>query len=149
VDIGITQKEADVLIAMEKHDANPSQVWDFPSTGGSISVPLVSADKREPFLLDVTSGRIDLKKGTYQNRARKVIILVRLDFGGQPHRNPDGVEISSPHLHRFRENYGDKWAEPLPQELAEYISDRWELLNKFMEFCNITRKPYISKELFT
>ncbi|KJU85379.1 prophage protein [Candidatus Magnetobacterium bavaricum] len=40
------------------------------------------------------------------------IILLRLCFGGHPHRNPDDTEISSPHLHRYREGYADKWAYP-------------------------------------
>ncbi len=34
-----------------------------------------------------------LTKGTYQNRARGVAILARLDFGGAPHRNRDDQEI--------------------------------------------------------
>jgi hypothetical protein len=58
-------------------------------------------------------ARIDLIKGTYQNRARYVVVLVRLDFGGKPHRNPDGEEIASPHLHIYREGVGDKWAYPV------------------------------------
>src|SRR5690349_3665382 len=109
----LTQSEADALIAMEKHRVN-DDAWDYPGLGVSLSIPLVSIDKRENFILDVARGRIDLRKGTYQNRARQTVILVRLDFGGQPHRNPDGVEVSSPHLHVYREGYGDKWAIPVP-----------------------------------
>jgi hypothetical protein len=97
-DLILTQADADALIAMEKQrvDDNP---WDYPGLGGSICVPLISLDRRESFLLDVSRGRLDLLKGTYQNRARQIVVLVRLDFGGQPHRNPDDVEVPSPHLH--------------------------------------------------
>jgi Family of unknown function (DUF6978) len=147
-DINLTQAEADALIAMEKLRVDDTR-WDYPSLGGSISVPLVSRDKRENFLLDVSRGRIDLLKGTYQNRSRQVIVLVRLDFGGQPHRNPDDQEISSPHLHVYREGYGDKWAVPVPSERFADISDLWRLLQDFMRFCNITEPPFIEKGLFS
>ena len=76
-EINLTQAEADALIALEKHRVDDKQ-WDYPGMGGSISVPLVSADRREQFILDVSRGRIDLAKGTYQNRARQVVVLVRL-----------------------------------------------------------------------
>src|SRR5688500_6587540 len=115
-DLILTQADADALIAMEKQrvDDNP---WDYPGCGGSICVPLISLDRRESFLLDVSRGRLDLLKGTYQNRARQIVVLVRLDFGGQPHRNPDDVEVPSPHLHIYREGYGDKWAIPVPRDV--------------------------------
>ena len=147
-DTNLTQAEADALIAMEKLRVDDARC-DYPGLGGSISVPLVSRDKRETFLLDVSRGRIDLLKGTYQNRARQVIVLVRLDFGGQPHRNPDDQEIPSPHLHVYREGYGDKWAVPVPSERFPDISDLWRLLQDFMRFCNITEPPFIEKGLFS
>jgi hypothetical protein len=147
-DINLTQAEADALIAMEKHRLDDIR-WDYPGLGGSISVPLVSPDKRENFLLDVSRGRIDLLKGTYQNRSRQVVVLVRLDFGGQPHRNPDDQEIQSPHLHVYREGYGDKWAVPVPPDRFPDTSDLWQLLQDFMRFCNITEPPFIEKGLFS
>ena len=147
-DINLTQAEADVLITMEKHRFDDTR-WDYPGLGGLISIPLVSTDKRETFLLDVSRGRIDLVKGTYQNRSRQVIVLVRLDFGGQPHRNPDGQEIPSPHLHIYREGYGDKWAVPVPANRFPNLSNLWQLLQDFMRFCNITVPPFINRGLFS
>jgi hypothetical protein len=147
-DINLTQAEADALIAMEKRRLDDTR-WDYPGLGGSISVPLVSKDKRETFLLDVSRGKIDLLKGTYQNRARQVVVLVRLDFGGQPHRNPDDQEIPSPHLHVYREGYGDKWAVSVPEEQFPDVTDLWRLLQDFMKFCNITEPPFIEKGLFS
>lgn len=147
-EINLTQSEADALIAMEKLRVDDTR-WDYPGLGGSISVPLISNDKRENFLLDVSRGKIDLLKGTYQNRSRQVIILVRLDFGRKPHRNPDGEEIPSPHLHIYREGYGDKWAIPVPADRFPNISDLWWTLDDFMQFCNIVDPPLIDKGLFT
>ena len=114
-----------------------------------MSIPLMSANKRENFILDVSRGKIDLVKGTYQNRSRQVIVLIRLDFGGRPHRNPDGQEIASPHLHLYREGYGDKWAASVPVESFPDTSDLWRLLDDFMRFCNITEPPSIQRGLFT
>jgi len=114
-EINLSQSEADALIAMEKIRINEQSI-DYPIFGGRISVPLISRNKRENFILDISRGKIDLLKGTYQERARQVVILVRLDFGGQPHRNPDGEEIPSPHLHIFKEGYGDKRAEMIPTD---------------------------------
>ena len=86
-------------------------------------------------------------KGTYQNRARQTVILARVDFGGAPHRNPDGVEVPCPHLHRYREGYGTKWAEPVPPEFGSG-GDPWNLLNRFLEYCNVTQPPLFDRELF-
>lgn len=143
----LTQIEADALIAMEKCRID-SQTWYYPSLGGQICIPLVSSSKRESFILDISkSGRIVLK-GKYQNRARQSIILVRYDFGGSPHRNPDGSEIDCPHLHVYREGYGDRWAFSIPVPDFCDITNPWQVLQDFMKFCNITEPPDIQKDLF-
>ncbi len=144
----LTQAEADALLAMEKHRADDAD-WIYPDLGGRITVPLVSSDRREPFLLDVRRGRIDLAKGTYQNRGRQVVILARLDFGGAPHRNPDGEEVGSPHLHLYREGYGDKWAYPVPPNHFPNPGDPWLTIEDFMRFCNVVELPVIRRGLFT
>jgi hypothetical protein len=146
-EINLTQAEADALIALAKHRVD-DRPWDYPGLGGYISIPLVSADRREEFILDAGRGRIDLAKGTYQNRARQVVVLVRLDFGGAPHRNPDGEEISAPHMHLYREGYGDKWARPVPGDRFSNLDDAWRTLHDFMRFCNIVEPPNIRRGLF-
>ena len=148
-DIVLTQAEAEALMAMEKHRADEER-RPFPGAGASLVVPLVSADGKEAFSLDVHRGRIDLSKVTYQNRARQVIILLRLDLGAQPHRNPDDVEVGSPHLHVYREGYGDKWARPVdPADLPD-VSNPYAALESFMTHCNIAERPHflIERELF-
>lgn len=146
-DVNLTQAEADALIAMEKHCVN-NDSHDFPTVGGSLMIPLQSQDNREQFLLDISRSRINLIKGTYQNRARQVVILVRLDFGGAPHRNPDDAEVPSPHLHLYREGFGDKWAIPAPADQFGNAGKLWETLGDFMRFCNITQPPRIERGLF-
>ena len=143
----LSQAEVDGLLAMEKHEEG-RQVWHYPTPGSSIAIPLASVDGRESFLLDMYRGRIALERGSHQNRARKVVILARLDFGGAPHRNPDGEEIGSPHLHLYRQGYGDKWAYPLPSDHFPKPSDAMQLLQDFMRYCNVTKRPVIQQGIF-
>jgi hypothetical protein len=143
-EIDLTQDEADRLIAMPKLRTNDDVTY-YPNPGGSLAIPLRSDDRTEDFLLDIRRGRIDLMKATYQNRARKTIVLVRLDLKGAPHRNPDGEEIACPHLHIYREGYGDKWAGPLPADGFSDSADQWTALLDFMRYCNITQPPDIQK----
>lgn len=147
-EINLTQAEADCLIAMEKHRANDIQ-YVFPDMGGGLRIPLKSANGREMFLLTVYRGNIDFAKVTFQNIGRQVVVLVRVDLGGPPHRNPDGEEIPSPHLHIYREGFGDKIAITLPPELAEHQGDHWTTLKAFFTYCNISMPPNIERGLFT
>ena len=147
-EINLTQAEADALIAVAKVRMD-DDVWDYPALGGLICVPLISIDRRESFFLDVSRGRIDLLKGTYQSRTRQVVVLVRLDFGGPPHRNPDGEEVACPHLHIYREGFGDRWAAPIPVDVFPTLDDLWRTLQDFMQYCNITQPPMIRRGLFT
>lgn len=145
-EMNLTQAEADALIEMEKQRVD-NTTHSFPSLGGSLVVPLVSANGRENFLLDISQGRIDLAKIKYQNRARQVVVLVRLDLNAAPHRNPDGEEISCPHIHIFQEGFGDKWAFQIPEEFSD-ISDPQQSLEDFMKFCNVIEPPEIQRGLF-
>jgi hypothetical protein len=77
-----------------------------------------------------------------------VVVLVRLDFGGSPHRNPDGEEIGSPHLHVYREGFGDKWAMPVPLDVFANLHDLARTLDDFMDYCHVVSRPAIERELF-
>jgi len=146
-ELNLAQADADALIALEKHRID-EQRYAFPLPGGSLAIPLQAPDKREHFLLDVSRGRINILRGKYQSRARQVVVLVRLDFAGPPHRNPDDSEVLCPHLHVYREGFGDKWAIPAPPEAFTDTSNLWTTLDQFMRFCNITRPPHIDQGLF-
>lgn len=144
----LTQAEADALIAMEKHRVDATR-YMFPPTGGKLTVPLQSPDRREHFLLDVSRGRLDLQKAKYQERARQVVVLVRLDLGGPPHRNPDDEEVPSPHLHLYREGFSDKWAFAVPVDAFPRLADLYATMDDFMRYCRVTDPPLIERGLFT
>ena len=132
----LSQAEADALFEMQKYQADSAE-YRFPPIGGKCAVPLVSADRRERFVLDIRKKSMEIAKGTFQSRQQSVI-LARLDFGGRPHRNPDDEEIASPHLHLYREGFGDRWAFPLPAAFSD-ASDDWGLFENFLLYCNIDK----------
>ena len=148
MNVWLPQAEADALFAIEKHRLDETR-WRLPDTGGGIIVPLMSADGAEPFLIDISRSRINLAKGKFQNRARTTIVLARIDIGGPPHRNPDDEEIACPHVHLYREGYGDRWAFPISPDVFTRPTDNWQTLVEFMTFCNITRPPEFDRGLFT
>lgn len=143
--IELTQTEADALLAMAKR-RKESVTYRLPPHRGKLIVPLEDLAGREFFLFDIARGGISLERRTYQTRARQTAILARLDYG-PPHRNPDGEEIGSPHLHLYREGFGDKWALPIPAESFPNISDIWQTLFDFLRFCNVVELPEIEREL--
>lgn len=143
----LTQAEADALMRMDKRMVEETSVLELPDRGRSMCVPLVSTDRREQFLLDMRRGRVDSAKITYQDRARKIVVLQRLDVESAPHRNPDGEEIPSTHLHVYREGFGDKWACPVPEDSFPDLSDYHQTLRDFMKFCNVVRPPAVRRRL--
>ncbi len=143
-DINLTQDEADGLIAMQKYRAD-DEIFYFPGRGHSICIPLISDDPKETFLLDIERGRINLSKVKYQNRCRDVIVLLRLDINGPPHRNPDDAEMGCPHLHIYREGYGTKWAFPAPTSTFINLADISQTVRDFMRYCNIIKPPNIQR----
>jgi hypothetical protein len=131
----LSQHDADTLLAMTKI-ARESIVYFYPSIGELTEIPLVSPNNQETFIFSLRRGSIDIRKNTYQTRARRTIVLARLDIAGAPHCNPDGIDIPCPHIHLYRAGFDDKWAIPLP-ELFRNHTDYWQLLHDFMLFCNI------------
>ena len=148
MEIDLTQNEADSLIATEKRKVDDTD-WIYPGLGGSIMVPLVSVDGRENFFLDANRSRINLEKGSYQNRVRRSVVLVRLCFGGRPHTNPDGEVIEGDHLHRYKAGFGDKWANPTKQTEFSDLRDLWQMLMEFCDVCNVVELPNIRRDLFS
>lgn len=152
---GLTQTEADALINMPKKKVG-SRSYKFPSPGNFISIPVVSFDGKESFLIDCNRAQIRLTKCTYQERYRTIDILVRLDIDGPPHTNPyadpiplpyltpyNGKIIDCPHLHLYVEGYDDKWAIPCPTENFSDTSDLFNTLIEFFDYCNINQNPKI------
>ncbi|MFH1264523.1 MAG: hypothetical protein ABIK89_02265 [Planctomycetota bacterium] len=138
----LSQQRADQLIDLPKGCVNLSPI-QFPLPGQAIQLELKSLDDKESFLVDVNrKGRIKLSKCTYQERYEVVEILLRLDVGGPPHVNPDGEEVVAPHLHIYREGFGDKWARPAPPDFSS-TDNLPRTLEHFLKYCKVPEVPSI------
>lgn len=137
----LTQSQADKLMRMEKRQENSKEYW-FPGPGQKYIVPLISVQHNENFSLDLYKGKMVLKMNsqswTSQNRTSQNVILARLDFGGRPHTNPGGEKIECPHLHVYRENYGDKYAQTLPSEHFSDLKNPRKIFLDFLLYCRIS-----------
>jgi hypothetical protein len=145
--MSITQAEADYLIGLPKRFVTNDPLELGPSAL-KLKRELVSADGRERFLLDIWCSGARLGKYTFQNRARVIIILVRVDVGDTlEHTNPDGVQVSGSHIHIYREEYDDKFAFPLNTYPFGVPTDMVRTFEDFANFCHIETLPPIARRL--
>lgn len=115
--------------------------------GDHLKLEAKSIDTRESFLFDVNRrGRLRLSKCTYQERYAVVEVLIRLDVDGPPHVNPDGNDVPCPHIHVYRESFGDKWAEPMPSDFTD-TTDLAKTLEEFLTYCHVVEFPEIQRSL--
>ena len=145
--MSLTQAEADYLMQLEKKFTS-----DDPLVLGAGPLKfvrtLISEDGREQFLLDVHRGSLSLKKYTFQERARAMIPLVRVDTGETlRHTNPDGTLIIGSHIHIYREGYDIKFAQPLDGFPFRAPDDMIITFEDFARFCHITMIPPIKGRL--
>lgn len=156
----LTQSEADTLIAMQKKRAK-EEMYNFPVPGKTLTIPIISVDERESFLIDINRGSIRLTKCTYQERHQGIIILTRLDVDGPPHSNPEvinvplsclepynGQTIPCSHLHLYVQGFMVKWAIPAPSEKFPRTEDICATLDDFFRYCNVIELPSVQRSLF-
>lgn len=149
----LTQSEADFLIGLPKIRKDDEK-YPFPLGGDTMTIPVISKNGTENFLIDVNRGKIRLSKCTYQERYLEPTILIRLDVDGPPHSNPEvtnaplpylepynGQIIKCPHLHVYVEDFMDKWAIPAPLTNFSNTTNLFQTLHDFFEYCNVIKKP--------
>lgn len=155
----LPQAEADRLLQMPKEFVDQDPIEFHLNAPMNTERLLRSIDRREEFILDMDRGnrkRIQLK---FQTRARKVIILARLELSAAPHKNPPispykpGEELSGNHLHIYCEGFEDRIAYELSDVPDLGISQVFpdnpgvEYLERFMKFCRIQTWPSIQTVL--
>jgi hypothetical protein len=148
----LTQAEADTLLQMPKEfvDATP---LDFPRTQSlAYERVLLSVDRREEFVFDFERGRRNRARLKYQTRARKVVVLARLDIDGPAHRNPPdsayraGQRLLCPHFHRYTQGFEDRIAyDPtdVPGLALRDAANGLFCLEDFLRYCAVQNSPNI------
>lgn len=101
-------------------------------------MPLISANGKDHFSLDLSRGSININKVKYQGRGRVSIVLARLDLEGPEHENPDGTKVPTPHLHLYREGYADKWAFLVPIDSFSDLANILQTYDDFLRYLNVT-----------
>lgn len=144
-DLILSQAEAETLLSAPKVCEDASTIV-YPKPGGTLCRVLLSGEER--FHLDVTRSSVRLTKASKNLRARGNVVLARLCLDGAPHQNPDGEKITGPHLHLYREGFGDAWAIPAPVDRFGNFGDLAGCLRDFMRFCNVDPIPNIHLNLF-
>lgn len=76
-------------------------------------------------------------------RTQTSIVLIRLDLAGTTHRNPDGELIPCPHLHRYKEGFGDRWAMPIPEDLFKQVDNIIATMYDFADYCHVVQLPQV------
>src|SRR2546426_9137811 len=107
----LTQAEADALLQMQKQFSDPAPIEFTIQRPMDHDRPLHSLDRREEFLLTLERGTRNHVRLKYQTRARRAIVLARLELNASRHRNPPGSPykpnqwIGRTHLHVYREGF--------------------------------------------
>jgi hypothetical protein len=140
----LTQEEADQLMALIKVLEATQQI-QFPQKGETMQLDAHSTEGRIKFIIDVNRGKINIKKCTYQTRYNRSIPLLRIDIEGGIHTNPPPLreKVPCPHIHIYREGFGDKWAYPLSSKIKTNPSDLVAVLSDFLEYNHVERRPPI------
>ena len=152
----LTQAEADGLLQMPKVFVDQDPIEFSRTEPMDYDRVLRSTDRREEFLLTIERGRRKRIRLKYQTRARRVIVLARLELNGPRHKNPPespympGQWIGETHLHLYREGFEDRIAYELgdaPGWADPGSTDGIPALERFMRYCGVTQWPPIQTSL--
>lgn len=134
----ISQTLANELIKIDKEFVKKN--IQFPLQGDCISCDLLSLNKQHEFVLTISrKGIIDLTKCNLQKRYDTTpTVLVRIDLdGSRTHTNPppDNRTFREPHIHLYREGFGDLFAEPLFTLFPELEGTDLNPVDVFIKLC--------------
>lgn len=137
----LAQEESDLILSLVKElRQTREEPIIFPSLKEAITLPATDKENKEYELdIDVQRRTPNPNKCTYQTRFQNDILL-RVDVGGPPHSNPDGVIVPCPHLHIYREGYATKFAVPLHEHIPTDTEDLLQVLVDFLEYNKINEE---------
>lgn len=151
----LLQAEADALLQMPKEFVDEDPIEFNLNQPMDLDRFLRSTDRKEEFILTIERGNRNRFRLKFQTRARKVIVLARLELNAAPHRNPPtstykpGEWLSGNHLHLYREDFEDRIAYEIADVPELGISkiqpdnNGVEYLVQFLRFCKVRSWPPI------
>ena len=133
--VDLTQVEAESLIQVQKVFEDRSAIImnrPYKTERKLFSV----ANHMDVFYLNLNETAIEFGKYSINNRFFQ-IPLVRICIDKDSvHENPDGKLIRGSHIHVFKENYGDKFADDL-NLYGITGTTPVQILSQFLGFCHI------------
>lgn len=142
--MSITQDSFAHLMSLDKSFEDMSDI----SLDGRWAKEIISNESKDVFILHYTVGRLCLDKFSYNKNYRKSIPLLRF-CSSKRHTNPDGTVFEGAHVHVYREGFGDKVAFPIEEiGLTDIDLSKGTVLESFLDYCNVTRRPRIINQLF-
>lgn len=148
----ISQADADALLALPKIFKGDEPLEFSMTTPMDYECVLLSNDRREEFILTIERGNRKRARLKYQTRARKIVVLARLDLDGPAHRNPPesphrpNERLLCPHLHLYHEGFEDRIAyliSDVPDFIVTNSGNGLVWLEDFLKFCHVDRVPAI------
>jgi len=142
--VKITTEQAIGLINMLKERVGETTL-KFPHVGNKIEFEVQAKKDGNKFMVNISRGKIDNKKCTYQGRTYiNSIALLRLDVTNSFHINPDGTKIQGPHLHIYTEE--NEMGEAIPFNIEN--ADLYDYcLSFFKKFNILEEKSRISYQM--
>lgn len=139
----MTKAEFDELHKIKKYLEVDESGIIWPARGKKLIIPCYSLDDKEQFEININTSKIKIEKVTYQQLYCDKTILYRIDNDGPRHQNPDGEFIDCPHIHIYKDGYGDKWAYPLAEYISTNSNDILVLFKSFLSYINVIDVPNI------
>lgn len=143
----MTQDEYDYLMLQEKTFEDKNTIIEISPAPIKWTKEIKCKTSNNKFLLDFYRGSFELAKFTANKRFRQTIVMLRYDNGGR-HTNPDGEVFEGPHVHLYKEGYGDKFAFPVSKIKINESDSMETRFKKILHFCNIIDCPYLEVPMF-
>lgn len=158
--VALTTEEADRLVKAPKTITNTKD-YHLPSFFTNKELQERKGQVNSPLSVDGNDARLKIasaRKGRTEEEGKFSSVLIYsytkdriraadLCSGKLCHMNPDGTIVEGPHLHVYKEEYGDRLAIPLSQ--CQEFKDPQNIpvtFMDFMEYCNIQNAGAISTQ---
>ena len=138
---------------LEEKKSYITESFVFPNHNQEVKLDAIGDTSRTKYFVDINRKSYQItKKVTCQNRAHTSVVLMRLDYLGRDHTNPDNQRLSGTHIHIYKEGFGVSWAYTLDDPFLQTLNsdfdlnlfktdDITKLFDAFSVFCRFINRP--------